>query len=117
MQDLDSLKITRLTTDGSKTLINGTSDWVYEEEFGMAQAWNWSPDSRHIAFWQLDESAEPVNQFTDFSGRHPEWTDIRIPQPGDSNPRVKISFAISVASASHFSGSPPPNARASVAPR
>ena len=88
--DFSTGKETQLTGDATPTVYNGHFDWVYEEEFGMAQAWNWSPDSRHIAFWQLDESAEPVNQFTDFSGRHPEWTDIRIPQPGDSNPRVKI---------------------------
>src|SRR5512146_1147141 len=88
--DFSAGKESQLTNDATPTVYNGHFDWVYEEEFGMAQAWNWSPDSRHLAFWQLDESPEPVIQFSDFSGRHPEWTDIRIPQPGDSNPRVKI---------------------------
>ena len=63
---------------------------MYEEEFGLAQAWNWSPDSRRIAFWQIDESKEPVVQLTDFSGRHETWDRIRIPQPGDTNPTAKI---------------------------
>jgi dipeptidyl-peptidase 4 len=88
--DLTGKQETRLTRGATETVYNGHFDWVYEEEFGMAQAWNWSPDSRHIAFWQVNESAEPENQFTDFAGAHPEWTKIRIPQPGDSNPTAKI---------------------------
>ncbi|HTY06369.1 MAG TPA: S9 family peptidase [Gemmatimonadales bacterium] len=81
---------TRLTSDAGELVYNGHFDWVYEEEFGMGQAWNWSPDSRHLAFWQVDEHAEPVMQFSDYAGHHPTWTRIRIPQPGDSNPTVKI---------------------------
>jgi len=88
--DMAAGKETRLTSDATEHVFNGHFDWVYEEEFGMAQAWKWSPDSRHIAYWQVDESAEPVVQLTDYQGRHPEWTRIRIPQPGDANPTVKI---------------------------
>lgn len=62
----------RLTTGATETLHNGRFDWVYEEEFGMAQAWNWSPDNRYLAFWQVDESPEPITQLTDCSGWHPE---------------------------------------------
>ncbi len=90
VSDLATQRETRLTQGATETVYNGHFDWVYEEEFGMAQAWNWSPDSRFIAFWQVDESAEPVIQITDYEGRHPEWERIRIPQPGDSNPRVRI---------------------------
>jgi len=50
----------RLTRDASEHIYNGHFDWVYEEEFGMAQAWKWSPDSPYIAYWQLNDSAEPV---------------------------------------------------------
>ncbi|MDQ6830386.1 MAG: S9 family peptidase [Gemmatimonadota bacterium] len=88
--DLATKKETRLTSDGKEHVFNGRFDWTYEEEFGMAQAWNWSPDSRFIAFWQVDETAEPVVQLSDFSGRHNEWDQIRIPQPGDSNATVRI---------------------------
>ncbi len=91
--DLTQRRETRLTTGATETVYNGHFDWVYEEEFGMAQAWNWSPDDRFIAYWQMDESPEPVMQFSDFSGAHPEWTKIRIPQPGDSNPRVRVGVA------------------------
>ena len=83
----------RLTSDATEHVYNGHFDWVYEEEFGMAQAWNWSPDSRFIAYWQVDESREPVVHLTDYEGRHPEWTEIRIPQPGDENAAVKIGVA------------------------
>jgi dipeptidyl-peptidase-4 len=88
--DLEAKHETQLTSDAKPTSYNGHFDWVYEEEFGLAQAWNWSPDNRYIAYWHLDESAEPVIQVSDFAGRHTEWTSIRIPQPGDSNPRVRI---------------------------
>ncbi len=88
--DMAAKRETRLTSDARGSVYNGHFDWVYEEEFGLAQAWNWSPDSRFIAYWQVDEGAEPMIQLTDFEGRHPDWWQIRIPQPGDSNPKVRI---------------------------
>jgi len=88
--DMAAGRETRLTRDAGEAVYNGHFDWVYEEEFGMAQAWNWSPDNRFIAYWQVDESAEPVVQFSDLEGRHPEWWRIRIPKPGDANPSVRI---------------------------
>jgi len=91
--DMAQHRETRLTHDATELVYNGHFDWVYEEEFGFAQAWNWSPDSRHLAFWQVDESAEPVIQISDFSGRHQTWNRIRIPQPGDSNATVRIGVS------------------------
>lgn len=55
-EDLASGAITRLTTDGSHTLINGTFDWVYEEEFDLRDGFRWSPDGTMIAYWQIDAS-------------------------------------------------------------
>jgi len=49
-------EITKLTQDGTGDIINGTFDWVYEEEFGMRDGFMWSPDASKIAFWQLDAS-------------------------------------------------------------
>lgn len=51
---LNSGEIARLTTDGSERIVNGTSDWVYEEEFGLRDAFRWSPDGSRIAYWQFD---------------------------------------------------------------
>ena len=89
--DLASKAEKRLTSDATEHVYNGHFDWVYEEEFGQAQAWSWSPDSKRIAYWQIDESKEPEYQLTDFEGRHPEWEGIRYPQPGDTNPIAKVA--------------------------
>ncbi|HEY4304537.1 MAG TPA: S9 family peptidase [Gemmatimonadaceae bacterium] len=88
--DMATQKERRLTSDATEHVYNGHFDWVYEEEFGLAQAWNWSPDSRHLAFWQVDETKEPEIQLSDYSGLHQQWDKLRIPQPGDPNPTVKI---------------------------
>ena len=81
---------TRLTFDAMEHLYNGRFGWAYEEEFGMVQAWNWSPDSRYIAFWQSDERDVPIYKLTDFSGKHPEYMEIPYPKVGDKAPEVKI---------------------------
>ncbi len=54
VEDLTSHQVTQLTKDGTRKLINGTFDWVYEEEFGCRDGFRWSPDSKSIAFWQVD---------------------------------------------------------------
>ena len=56
MEDLASGAEKQLTADGTKRLINGTFDWVYEEEFDCRDGFRWSPDSHAIAYWQLDAS-------------------------------------------------------------
>lgn len=56
VEDLASGTITPLTTDGTDRLINGTFDWAYEEEFGCRDGFRWSPDSKSIAYWQIDAS-------------------------------------------------------------
>ncbi len=91
--DLTDESELRLTTTGSDTLFNGVFDWVYEEEFGLTQAWRWSPDSRRIAFWQTEEAGVPVVQLTDYSGQHPDWTHISYPKVGDHNPEVRVGVA------------------------
>jgi dipeptidyl-peptidase-4 len=56
VENLASHEIKPLTTNGSNTLINGTFDWVYEEEYDCRDGFRWSPDSKRIAYWQLDAS-------------------------------------------------------------
>ena len=53
-EDIASGVIKKLTTDGTRKLINGTFDWVYEEEFNCRDGFRWSPDSKQIAYWQID---------------------------------------------------------------
>ena len=88
--DMTRAQERQLTDDAHGSVYNGHFDWVYEEEFGQAQAWTWSADSRWIAYWQTDEGEEPYIQLTDYAGRHPQWDSIRIPQPGDRNGKVRI---------------------------
>jgi dipeptidyl-peptidase-4 len=90
--DFASGKEQQLTSDSTSEngTFNGHYDWVYEEEFGQAQAWNWSKDSKYIAFWQFDERPVPDFQMTNFEGQHPDQVHISIPQVGDPNPSVKI---------------------------
>lgn len=58
VEDIASGKTTQLTqTDGSRKLIHGTFDWVYEEEFDCRDGFRWSPDSKRIAYWQIDANA------------------------------------------------------------
>lgn len=56
VEDLASAHITQLTADGSRTTINGTFDWVYEEELDLRDGFRWSPDGQSLAYWQLDAS-------------------------------------------------------------
>ncbi len=53
-EDISSGLVRKLTNDGTRKLINGTFDWVYEEEFGCRDGFRWSPDGNQIAFWQVD---------------------------------------------------------------
>jgi len=61
VEDLANNTITPLTTDGTRKFINGTFDWVYEEEFACRDGIRWSPDSKSVLFWQID--ARPTRDF------------------------------------------------------
>jgi dipeptidyl-peptidase 4 len=88
--DLRTGTETRLTTDGSDEIINGTTDWVHEEELGLRDAFRWSPDSRRLAFWRFDQSAVPAFPMVDELGRYPRVSTLRYPKAGDANSRVTI---------------------------
>jgi len=105
VQDIDTGVVTQLTTDGSEKVINGTSDWVYEEEFSVRDAFRWSPDGKRIAYWQFDTSnvknyplvydVGPSSKlltsvpYPDF-GVYPTVRQIPYPQPGTPNSSVRI---------------------------
>ena len=84
---------TRLTTDGSETILNGKLDWVYQEELvgrGIFRGHWWSPDSRHIAYLQFDESNVPQYPLVDWMPYHPTVEMMHYPKAGDPNPVVKL---------------------------
>ncbi|MDX2432874.1 MAG: DPP IV N-terminal domain-containing protein [Bacteroides sp.] len=90
--DLASGKHTQLTDDGADKFYNGRFGWANEEEFGLVQAWEWSNDSKFIAFWQSDEREVPIYQLTDFSGQHPEYMQIPYPKVGDNPPVERLGI-------------------------
>ena len=81
----------RATRDGSRTSINGTSDWVYEEELGIRQAFQWSPDSKRLLFWHFDASAvRDFPMINDTDSLYPYTTAIPYPKAGTTNSRVTL---------------------------
>jgi len=91
VQNLADLKITQLTKDGSRTMINGTSDWVNEEEFFMRDCWRWSPDSKSIAYWQFDASGIKDFLLVDYTqDLYPVVTQIPYPKAGTTNAAIRV---------------------------
>ena len=88
--NLENNEETRLTFDGAEHLLNGHFDWVYEEEFSIIDGWQWSPDGKSIAYWQLDENRVPEFPIMDFLPLHEEVTKMRYPKAGDPNSIVRI---------------------------
>jgi dipeptidyl-peptidase-4 len=91
VEDLATGIIVQLTRDGSRTLINGTFDWVYEEELGLRDGWRWSPDGRRIAFWQLD--AEGVRDFLMVNSTDSLYSygvEVQYPKAGETNSAARI---------------------------
>ncbi len=91
VQDLATDQIRALTQDGSATLINGTTDWVTEEELSLRDAFRWSPDSQSIAYWQFDTTG--VGEYSlinDTKEEYPVVTSYPYPQPGTTNSAVKV---------------------------
>ena len=86
VEDLSDSRITQLTRDGSKRIINGTVDWVYEEELDLRDCWRWSPDSRSIAYWQLDTDGVPdYYLINNTDSLYPKITTIQYPVAGQTN--------------------------------
>ena len=89
--DLASGQETRLTRDGSDAIINGTFDWVYEEELGLQDGWRWSPDGARIAFWRLDAGRERnFSWLNDTDSAYSRVVTLRYPKAGSPNAVAKI---------------------------
>lgn len=91
VETLGTGRIIPLTQDGSDTIINGTSDWTYEEEFGIRDGFRWSPDGRHIAFWNFDSSG--VGEFRMINNTdtlYPRIITFRHAKVGTTNSACRI---------------------------
>src|SRR5687767_12247990 len=93
--DLDAGNETRITRDGSETLLNGTLSWVYwEEVFGRRDiGYWWAPDSNAIAYLQSDESQVDLSYFTDIKPFSPRVIRQRYARAGGANPKVRLGIA------------------------
>ncbi|PJA99019.1 MAG: S9 family peptidase [Ignavibacteriales bacterium CG_4_9_14_3_um_filter_30_11] len=91
--DLSTGKEKAITNNGTDNILNGEFDWVYEEEFGLADAWRWSPDSKKIAYWQFDQTR--VKEFNLIDEMYPynKVFDLKYPKVGEQNAIVKIGVA------------------------
>jgi len=91
VEDFASGKLTQLTHDGSRTTINGTFDWVYEEELGLQDGWRWNPDGQSIAYWQLD--ATGVRDFLLYDvtdSLYAFTTPVQYPKAGQTNSAGRV---------------------------
>ncbi|WP_437185354.1 S9 family peptidase [Planctomicrobium sp. SH668] len=89
-ESLENHQIRQLTTDGSATVINGTSDWVNEEELSIRDAFRWSPDSRQIAYWQFDtENVRHFEMIDNSTGNYPKIIRFPYPKVGEQNSAVR----------------------------
>lgn len=96
VKDLATNKVTAITTDGKKNaIINGTSDWVYEEEFAVTKMYDWSPNSQYIAYLRFDESK--VKEFTMIyylkNSNYPKPYTFKYPKAGEDNSVVTFHVA------------------------
>ncbi len=91
VERLDDGTITRLTTGSTATLVNGMTDWVYEEEFGLRDGFRWSPDGARIAYWQFDMAG--VGSFlliNDTDSLYPFTVPVQYPKAGTTNSAVRV---------------------------
>jgi len=91
--DLSSGKEKAVTNNGTENILNGEFDWVYEEEFGLADAWMWSPDSRKIAFWKFDQTRVKEFNLIDETQLYNTVSKLKYPKVGEQNAIVKIAVA------------------------
>ena len=84
-------KVTRLTTDGTRYIVNGTFDWVYEEELFCRDGFRWSPDGKQIAYWQLNsEGVKEMSLINNTAGLYPVVTTFPYPKAGETNSAARV---------------------------
>lgn len=93
VEDVASGQITQLTHDGSQTIVNGTFDWVYEEEFACRDGFRWSPDGQYIAYWQSDTKGTGVfDIINNVDSIYPTILHFPYPKAGSTNSAVKVGY-------------------------
>jgi len=94
IHEINSGRTKQVTFDGQKNqIINGASDWVYEEEFGLVRSFEWAPDGEHIAYYKFDETNVKEFSMDLFKGGlYPTQEVFKYPKAGEENSVVRIYF-------------------------
>ena len=93
VEDVESGQVTQLTNDGSTRIVNGTFDWVYEEEFACRDGFRWSPDGKYIAYWQSDTEGTGVfDIINNVDSLYPTILHFPYPKAGTTNSAVKVGY-------------------------
>ena len=91
VEELANSRITQLTQDGNDTIVNGTFDWVNEEEFFLRDGFRWSPDGKSIAYWQLDTEGTPLfTMINNTDALYPTLKQFPYPKVGETNAAMRI---------------------------
>ena len=91
VEDIETENITPLTNDGHDNIINGTFDWVYEEELSLRDGFRWSPDSKRIAYWQMDtKGIGTFYMINNIDSIYPKLIPLPYPKVGTTNSASKI---------------------------
>jgi len=107
VEDLRDRRITALTKSGSANVVNGTFDWVYEEELDLRDGFRWSPDGKSIAYWQLNTSGVPeFSLINDTDSLYPRVTSIKYPKVGETNSACRVGVVEVVAGTASLSPAP-----------
>jgi len=94
IKNLNNNEEAQVTDDGEHNkIINGATDWVYEEEFGFDKGFQWSPTGRYIAYYKFDESQVKEFQMAMYGTLYPEQYKFKYPKAGESNSVVSIHVA------------------------
>ena len=100
VEDVESGQVTQLTNDGSTRIVNGTFDWVYEEEFACRDGFRWSPDGKYIAYWQSDTEGTGVfDIINNVDSLYPTILHFPYPKAGTTNSAVKVGYVPAVGGA------------------
>ena len=91
-----------LTDTTDPAILNGEIDWVYLEELDVRSNYFWSPDSKQIAYLQMNESRVPLYPLVDWIPLHATVDEQRYPQPGDANPAVRIGVVSPGSGGTHW---------------
>ena len=93
VRNVSNGEVQKLTKDGKNNkLINGTTDWVYEEEFAITKAYGWSPDSKRIAFLKFNEKEVKEFNLAYYGNLYPENYKYKYPKAGEANSIVSAHF-------------------------